>query len=63
MKKIYNWKGLEFLVSIKKIDKFEKNNPGIALNVLFSNKKSQKKNIYTARRSEWNVECKSRLTY
>ena len=35
----YNWKGLEFPVSIKKIDKFEKNNPGIAVNVLFSNKK------------------------
>ena len=33
----YNWKGLEFPVSIKKIDKFEKNNPGIAVNVLFSN--------------------------
>ena len=45
----YNWKGLEFPVSIKKIDKFEKNNPGIAVNVLFSNKKNQ--NIYTARRS------------
>ena len=43
----YNWKGLEFPVSIKKIDKFEKNNPGMAVNVLFSNKKSQKKNIYT----------------
>ena len=35
--KQYNWKGLEFPVSIKKIDKFEKNNPGIAVNVLFSN--------------------------
>ena len=47
--KQYNWEGLEFPVSIKKIDKFEKNNPGIAVNVLFSNKKNQ--NIYTARRS------------
>ena len=37
----YNWKGLEFPASIKKIDKFEKNNPGIAANVLFSKKKSQ----------------------
>ena len=45
----YNSEGLEFPVSIKKIDKFEKNNPGIAVNVLFSNKKNQ--NIYTARRS------------
>ena len=42
----YNWKGLEFPVSIKKIDKFEKNNPGIAVNMLFCNKKSPKKDIY-----------------
>ena len=34
------WKGVEFPVSIKKIDKFENNNPGIAVNVLFSNKKN-----------------------
>ena len=44
----FNWKGLEFPVSIKKIDKFEKNNPVIAVNVLFSNKGS----IYTSHRSE-----------
>ena len=50
----HNWKGLEFPVSIKKIDKFEKRNPGIAVNVLFSNKKSQ--DIYTARRPERNVK-------
>ena len=55
----YNWKGLEFPVSIKKIDKFEKNNPGIAVNVLFSNKKNQ--NIYTARRSGRNVKCKKQV--
>ena len=54
----YNWKGVEFLVSIKKIDKVEKDNPGTAVNVLFSNKKSQKKNISTVRRSEHNVKCK-----
>ena len=42
----YNWKGLEFPVSIKKINKFEKNNPGIAVNVLFSNKKSLDEYIY-----------------
>ena len=42
------WKGLDFPVSIKKIDSFEKNNRGIAVNVLFRKKKSQ--NIYTARR-------------
>ena len=57
--KQYNWEGLEFPVSIKKIDKFEKNNPGIAVNVLFSNKKSQ--NIYTARTSERNVKCKKQF--
>ena len=36
---------------IKKIDKFEKNYPRIAVNVLFSNKKSPKKDIYTFPRS------------
>ena len=56
----HNWKGLEFPVSIKKIDKFEKNNPGIVVNVLFSKKKNQ--NIYTVRRSERNVKCKKQLS-
>ena len=55
----YNWIGVKFPVSIKKIDKFEKNNPGIAVNVLLSKKKSQ--NIYTARRSELNVKCKKQV--
>ena len=55
----HNWKGLEFPVSIKKIDKFEKNNPDIVVNVLFSNKKSQ--NIYAARRSEHNTKCKKQV--
>ena len=55
----HNWKGLEFPVSIKKIDKFEKNNPGIAVNVLFSNKKNQ--NIYKACRSERNAICKKQV--
>ena len=50
-------KGLEFPVSIKKIDKFGKNNPGIAVNELFSNKKY----IYTVRRSERNVKCKKQV--
>ena len=40
--KQYNWKGLKFPVSIKKIDKFEKNNPGRAVNVLFSNNNKSK---------------------
>ena len=39
--KQYNWEGLEFPVSIKKIDKFEKNNPGIAVNALLSKKNNQ----------------------
>ena len=54
-----NWKGVEFPVSIKKIDKFEKNNPDIAVNMLFSKKKSQ--NIYTARRPERKVKCKKQV--
>ena len=37
--------GLEFPISIKKINEFEKNNHHIAVNVLFNNKKNQKKNI------------------
>ena len=57
----YNWKGLEFPVSIKKIDKFEKNNPGIAVNVLFSNKKCLDEDTYTVRRSERNVKCKKQV--
>ena len=56
-----NWKELKFPVSVKKIDNFEKNNPGIAVNVLFSNKKSPKKNVYTIRRSEHNVKCKKQV--
>ena len=57
--KQYNWKGLEFPVSIKKIDKFEKNNPGIAVNVFFSRKKSHK--LYTGQ--SVTLSAKSRLTY
>ena len=56
-----NWKGLEFPVLIKKIDKFEKNNSGIAVNVLFSSKKSSKRNIHTVGRSEHNVKCKKQV--
>ena len=55
----YNWKGSGFPVPIKKIDKFEKNKPGIAVNVLFCKKKSQ--NIYTVRRSERNMKCKKQV--
>ena len=53
------WKGIEFPVSIKKIYKFEKNNPCIAVNVLFSNKKSQ--DIYKTRRSGRNVKCEKQV--
>ena len=57
----HNWKGLEFPVLIKKIDKFEKNNPGIAVNVLFSNKKIQ---IYIQPAGQnVTLSVKSRLTY
>ena len=43
---------------IKQIDKFEKNNHDIAVNVLFNNKKNQKKHIYTVRRSGRNGKIK-----
>ena len=58
----HNWKGLEFPVLIKKIDKFKKNNPGIAVNMLFSKKKSPNRDIYTVCRSEHNVKCKKQVT-
>ena len=45
---LYNWKGLEFPVLLRNIDKFEKNNPAIAVNVLFNNKKS----------SDLNTKCR-----
>ena len=49
-------------ILIKKIDKFEKNNPGIAVNVLFSKKKSQ--NIYIQPAGQnVTLSVKSRLTY
>ena len=32
---LYNWKGLEFPVTKSQIDKFEKNNKDIAVNVLY----------------------------
>ena len=55
----YNWKELEFPISIKKIYNFEKNNSGIAVNVLSCQKKNQ--NTYTVRRSERNVKCKNQV--
>ena len=46
----YNWEGLEFPMALNKISKFEKRNLEIAVNVLFVSKK----NIFIARRSEFN---------
>ena len=57
----YNWEGLEFPVPIKKIDEFEKNNPGITVNLLFSNKKIK---IYIQPAGQdVTLSVKSRLTY
>ena len=44
----YNWDGLEFPMSVNKIDKFEKNND-IAINVLANGN-----DIHTLRRSKYN---------
>ena len=44
----YNWNELEFPQENQKIGRFERNNPGIAINVLFNKKES----IYAARRSD-----------
>ena len=46
----YNWKGLKFPMALNKIGKFEKNNPGIAVNVIFMSEKR----IFIARRSKFN---------
>ena len=54
----HNWNELEFPLAIQKIGKFERNNPGIAVNVLFNKKQS----IYTARRSELNGKCSKQVT-
>ena len=32
---LYNWKGLDFPMTVNQIDKFEKNNLDIAVNVLY----------------------------
>ena len=49
----YNWQGLEFLLAIQKIGKFERNNPGIVVDVLLNSKKGQ----YTAYKLERNRKC------
>ena len=53
----YNWNGLQFLLAIQKIGKFEEKNLGIAVNVLFNKKES----IYTVRRSELNRKCSKQV--
>ena len=53
----YSWNGLEFPLETQKIGKFERNNPGIAVNVL-SNKKGS---IYTAHKSELNGKCSKQV--
>ena len=50
-----NRKGFEFPVLIKKIDKFQKKNPGIAVNVFFSNNEKSGQNV--------TLSAKSRFTY
>ena len=45
----YNWTGLEFPVAVNKINRFEKNNPSIAVNVLAIGKG---KELYVCRRSK-----------
>ena len=45
----YNWTGLEFPVAVNKIDRFEKNNPSVAVNVLAI---GYGKEIYVCRRSK-----------
>ena len=52
-----NWQELEFSLkwklAIQKVNKFERNNSNIAVNMLFTNKES----IYTASRLELNGKC------
>ncbi|XP_057316769.1 uncharacterized protein LOC130657785 [Hydractinia symbiolongicarpus] len=48
----YNWEGLEFPLDIKKIIKFENNNPKIAVNVLYTSKTSS---INILQRSDYNA--------
>ena len=45
----YRWNGLDVSLVIQKIGKFEKNNPGTTINVLFNNKKG----MYKAQKSEF----------
>ena len=53
----YSWGGLEFPLALNTIGKFGKNNPGIAVNVLFA---SGGKRIFIVRRSEFNNKRSSK---
>ena len=52
----YKWNRLEFPVSLNKIDRFDKDNPDIAVNVLCEEEK--KKKIYICRKSKFNDRSK-----
>ena len=49
---LYNWKGLDFPMVVSKIDKFEKNNPDIAVNVLYIHQKEEEKARVKSQSSE-----------
>ena len=42
---LYNWKGLKFPVTVNQIDKFEKNNLDIAVNVLYIHQKGESRGM------------------
>ena len=55
---LYNWKGLKFPVPVNQIEKFEKNNPEIAVNVLYLDDPKEGKSkgkITILRRSDGNT--------
>ena len=55
---LYNWKGLKFPVTVNQIDKFEKNNPFIAVNVLYLHDRKEgisRGKIAILRRSDGNT--------
>ena len=53
----YNWQGLEYPMAVKKIDKFEKSNPEVAVNVLYIQQRAsgEKGGINILRRSNYNA--------
>ncbi|XP_057293488.1 uncharacterized protein LOC130622101 [Hydractinia symbiolongicarpus] len=54
----YNWQGIEFPTSIKNIIKFERNNPDIAVNVLYARGKSfniLRRSTYNEREKQANL--------